>query len=149
MTILAERLYKNIPNMKFMSTLLKIDSIMFCVKDVEKASHFYEDVLGLNRAWTDNTNKMIGFIFDESDSEIVIHSDPTIPNPSFSFLVKDVEKFCKEYTRKGYHVVHKPFDVRCGKYAVLSDPDGNEIPIIDLTAFGNEPKYDLLGAARS
>lgn len=28
-------------------------------------------------------------------------------------------------------MVQKPFDVRCGKFAVLADPDGNELPIID------------------
>ena len=63
-------------------------------------------------------------------------------NPDFSFLVDDVEKFCNDYQKKGHTVIKEPFEVRCGKYAVLADPDGNEIPIIDLTKFGNKPKYD-------
>ena len=85
---------------------------------------------------------MIGFAFDESDSEIVIHSDPKIPNPDFSFLVENVEQFCEEYRKKGYSLIREPFDVRCGKIAILADPDGNAIPIVDLTKFGNKPKYD-------
>ena len=82
------------------------------------------------------------FSFKGSDSEIVIHSDPDLPNPSFSFLVKNAEKFCDEFQKKGYRVVKKPFEVRCGKYAVLADPDGNELPIIDLTKFGEKPRYE-------
>jgi len=125
-----------------MNKLLKIDNIMFFVKDLEKASKFYENVLGLKRVWTDKKNKMIGFVFDESDSEIVIHGDPEIPNPDFSFLVENVEQFCEEYRKKGYSLIREPFDVRCGKFAILADPDGNAIPIIDLTKFGNKPRYD-------
>jgi predicted enzyme related to lactoylglutathione lyase len=125
-----------------MNKLLKIDNIMFFVKDLEKASKFYENVLGLKRVWTDKKNKMIGFVFDESDSEIVIHGDPEIPNPDFSFLVENVEQFCEEYREKGYSLIREPFDVRCGKFAILADPDGNAIPIIDLTKFGNKPRYD-------
>ena len=85
---------------------------------------------------------MIGFVFLESDSEIVIHGDSSMPNPSFSFLVKNVQIFCDEYRKKGYRVIRGPFEVRCGKYAVLADLDGNELPIIDLTKFDGTPRYD-------
>lgn len=125
-----------------MNALLKIDCVMFYVSNLEKATKFYENVLGLKRVWTDREREMIGFIFPESDSEIVIHRDPSLPNPCFSFNVTNVEEFCNEYQKKGYTIVQKPFDVRCGKFAVLADPDGNELPIIDLTKFGNKPRYD-------
>ena len=118
-----------------MTNLLKIDSIMYYVSNLEGAAEFYEDVLGLKRAWTDEKHGMIGFTFKKGSSEIVIHSDPSLPNPSFSFLVKNVEEFCDNYRQKGFKVVKKSFEVRCGRYAVLSDPDGNELPIIDLTKF--------------
>jgi len=125
-----------------MVALLKIDSIMFCVSDLEKSAKFYESVLGLKVGWTDKEEGMIGFLFPESDSEIVIHRDPNLPTPSFSFLVRNVEKFCDEYKRRGYRIAREPFEVRCGKFAVLADPDGNELPIIDLTKFGDKPRYD-------
>ena len=123
-----------------MNTLLKIDSIMLYVSDLEKAAKFCENALGLRRVWTDKEQGMIDFVFPEGDSEIVIHNDSTMPNPSFSFLVKNVEQFCGEYQKKGHRVVQEPFDVRCGKFAVIADPDGNELPIIDLTKFGNKPR---------
>lgn len=115
---------------------------MFFVTDLEKSAEFYENVLGLSRAWTDKERGQIGFTFTESDSEIVIHNDPTIPNPDFSFLVDDVKTFCAEYMEKGYKIVKKPFEVRPGYFAVLEDIDGNIIQIIDLTKFGGKPKYD-------
>jgi len=126
---------------KSMNTLLKIDSIMFYVSDLEESAKFYRNILGLRQNWCDQEQGMVGFSFRESDSEIVIHGDPNLPNPSFSFLVRNVEKFCDEYQKKGYRIVKDPFGVRCGKYAVLADPDGNELPIIDLTKFGNKPRY--------
>ncbi len=115
---------------------------MFYVKNLKKAEKFYEQVLGLKKAWTDKERRQIGFVFTESDSEIVIHTDPSIPNPDFSFLVDNVVSFCKEYKRKEYKVVKEPFDVRTGKFALLEDPDGNIIQIIDLTKFNNKPRYD-------
>lgn len=124
-----------------MNTLLKIDSIMFHVSNLDESARFYRNILGLRQIWSDQEQGMIGFSLQESDSEIVIHSDPNLPNPSFSFLVRNVDKFCDAYQKKGYRIVTEPFEVRCGKYAVLADPDGNELPIIDLTKFGNKPRY--------
>jgi len=60
-----------------MNTFLKIDSIMFHVSDLEESAKFYRNILGLRQVWTDQEQGMVGFSFQESDSEIVIHSDPT------------------------------------------------------------------------
>lgn len=122
--------------------LLKIDNIMFRVKDLKKSAKFYEKELGMKKVWEDTHNGMIGFAFPHGDSEIVIHSNPEIPNPDFSFLVDNVENFCKDFVKKGHKIIIKPFDIRCGKLAVISDEDGNSIPICDLTKFGGKPKYD-------
>lgn len=71
----------------------KVDIIMFCVKDLDSAARFYEDALTLRRVWTDNERGRIGLMLAESDAEVVIHNDPDLPNPSFSFLVEDVWRF--------------------------------------------------------
>ena len=125
-----------------MRALAKVDSIMFRVKDLDSAARFYEDALGLRRVWTDNERGMIGLMLAESDSEVVIHTDPDLPNPSFSFLVEDVRRFSDKHRGAGHAVLAEPFEVRTGYFAVLGDEDGNEIPIIDLTKFGNRPRYD-------
>jgi catechol 2,3-dioxygenase-like lactoylglutathione lyase family enzyme len=118
--------------------LKKIDNIMFRVKDLDKSAEFYQKELGMKKAWEDKKEKMAGFIFPESDSEIVIHTNPKIPNPDINFLVKDVNEFVKSFKGK----ILMRMDVRSGKLAVLEDLDGNKIPIVDLTKFGNKPRYD-------
>lgn len=126
-----------------MNGLIKIDSIMFRVTDLDASAAFYSGVLGLRQVWRDDGHQMIGFVFPESDSEIVIHTNPDIPNPDFSFLVDDVAAFVQAYRDAGHAVLVEPFEVRTGKLAVLSDPDGNAISIIDLAGFGGWPRYDL------
>jgi len=115
---------------------------MYRVSDLQKAAVFYTRVLGMKQVWEDKERKMIGFTFPESDTEIVIHANPDLPKFDYSYLVKDVVAACREFEAAGYRVKLQPVAVRPGKYAVLLDPDGNEIPIIDLTAFGGVPRYD-------
>jgi len=114
---------------------------MFFVKGLEKAAGFYEENFGLKRTWSDDENKMVGFVFEKSDSEIVLHGNADLPNPDFSFLVENVEDFCLAYEAAGGRVMARPFEVRCGNFAILADPDGNKIPIIDLAKFGGRPRY--------
>jgi len=125
-----------------MPGLRKIDSVMVRVTDLDASARFYEEVMGLKRAWTDTENQMIGFLFPGNDSELVIHTDPKLSSPSYSFSVEDVVEFCERFREQGYTVLMEPFEVRCGMYAVLADPDGNRINIIDLKKFGGEPRYD-------
>lgn len=123
-----------------MNKLLKIDNIMYRVSDLERAEKFYTEVLGMRRVWKDKN--AIGLMFEQSDSEIVIHTNPDIPKFDYSYLVEDVVTFCNGIKEKGYKILFGPIDVRPGKYAVIGDPDENTIPIIDLTKFGGKPKYD-------
>lgn len=122
------------------NSLLKIDNIMYRVKDLEEGERFYREVLGLKKVWEDKERKMIGFQLEQSDSEIVIQNNPDLSDFELSYLVENVEEFIKEREGQGLKVASGPIDVRTGKYAVLEDPDGNKIPIIDLTKFGGKPR---------
>jgi len=126
-----------------MNQLLRIDSILYKVDDLEKSAKFYEQNLGMRIAWRDYSSKMIGLVFRSSrDSEIVLHNDESIPNYDFSFIVRNVNDFVEEYKSKGLKVKVEPKDIRCGRYAILLDLDNNIIPILDLTKFNNKPRYD-------
>ncbi len=114
---------------------------MFRVSDLDRAARFYESEMGMRRAWTDTERGQIGFLFAEGGSEIVIHTDPAIPSPDLSFLVDDVVAFCEDHRRHGHTVRREPTDVRCGKLALLEDPDGNLVQIIDLSWFGGAARY--------
>ena len=126
-----------------MNKLLNIDNVMYRVSDLQEAEKFYIGVLGLKKLWEDKLLNMTGFGFDsdKGKSEIVIHSNPNIPDFDYSYLVEDVISFCGQVREKGYKILLEPIEVRPGKYAVVSDSDGNKIPIIDLTKFGGNPRY--------
>jgi lactoylglutathione lyase len=124
-----------------MNRILKIDSVMYQVKDLDMAARFYEKVLGLKKAWTDKKAGMIGFLCEKNETEVVI-SNTSIPEPGWCFSVENVEDYCREFEKEGHVVLTRPFNVRCGKFAILQDPDGNKIPIIDLTKFNNVPRFD-------
>ena len=121
--------------------LKKIDAVMLRVSDLEKTAEFYVDVMGLKRGWTDLENQMIGLIFPGNDTELVLHCDESLPDPNVSYQVDDVERFVKDYKAKGYMVLVEPFDIRCGKCAILEDPEGHSIEVMDITKFG-KPRYD-------
>ena len=123
-----------------MKGLKKIDAVLHRVGDIDEAIQFYLDVLGLRLGWRDES--MAGLLFPGNDSELVLHIDDSLPNPNISFQVEDVDDFVEEYREKGYNVLVEPFNIRCGMCAVLSDPYGNGIEVMDLTKFDGVPRFD-------
>jgi len=94
-----------------MNKLLKIDCIMYKVEDPLKAAEFYVKVPRMKKMWEDKEANLVGLAFSESDSEIVLHNDPAIPNYDFSFLVDNVEEFCRDFKNKGYKIKRAPSEV--------------------------------------
>ncbi len=123
-------------------SIQKVDAVMYLVDDIYDAAKFYEEALGLRRGWTDDENGMIGMLFPGNDTELVLHMDKSLPNPNISYQVRDVEDFVQRYREQGYRVLGDPFDIRCGKCALLENPYGARIEIMDLTKFGGEPRFD-------
>jgi lactoylglutathione lyase len=123
-----------------MTGIKKIDAVIHRVADLDEAIKFYVEVLGLKLGWKDES--MAGVLFPGNDSELVLHTDENLPNPNVSFQVENVEAFVEEYKGKGYKVLVEPFDIRCGRCAVLSDPYGNGIEVMDLTKFDGVPRFD-------
>ena len=124
------------------TVLRKVDSMMYKVKDMAISEAFYTEVMGLTKVWEDTELGMMGFLLRDSDSEIVLHTRDDLPPFSYNYLVDHVQQFCDEHRRKDYKIAFGPIKVRSGSYAVLVDPDGNRIPIIDLTEFGGVPRYE-------
>lgn len=121
--------------------LRKIDAVLLRVKNLEETAKFYTTVMGMKRGWTDTEHQMIGLLFPDNDTELVLHCDETLPDPNVSYQVKDVIGFVEQYRKAGYKVLREPFDIRCGKCAILQDPEGHSIEIMDITKFG-EPRFD-------
>ncbi|HEX2910822.1 MAG TPA: VOC family protein, partial [Chloroflexia bacterium] len=108
------------------------DCVMILVDDVEVATAYYEKVFGLRLEWCENGSA--GLVFPESDAEIVLHSDPGLPSPmEVHYLVDDVVAAVAEYASEGCEILVAPFDITIGKCAVIKDPFGTRLCILDMT----------------
>jgi predicted enzyme related to lactoylglutathione lyase len=121
------------------SMFKKVDCVMIRVDDVDAAVKFYREVFGMKPLWSDNGATGLGF--PETDAEIVLHSNADIPHKvEVHYLVDDVEAAVSICAGKGCRIVEPPFDILIGKCAVISDPFGTTICILDATS-GRRPTY--------
>ena len=112
--------------------LRKIDCVMVRVNDSEAAATYYAEVFGLRPQWSGDDS--IGLVFPESDAEIVLHNDPDIPSSvEVHYLVDDVIASVAECAAQRCHILVEPFDITIGKCAVIQDPFGTRLCILDMT----------------
>lgn len=112
--------------------LRKIDCIMIRVDDVEAAAAYYAKVFGLHPQWSGDGS--IGLVFSDTDAEIVLHRDLDLPSSvEVHYLVDDVVAAVAYYEEQGCHILVSPFDITIGKCAVIKDPFGTRLCILDLT----------------
>lgn len=113
--------------------LKKIDCVMVKVDNLDQARDFYRDRLGLSELWRDDSQPAIGMGFPESDAEIVLHLMHLSARIDVHYLVDDVDRSVHELREQGVHIVEEPFDIPIGKCAVLLDPFGNAVSILDMS----------------
>lgn len=105
---------------------------MVKVDDIDTARDFYLRVFGMLPAWRDATSA--GLKFPESDAEVVLHNIASIPaRVDVTYLVDDVVAAVAALTAEGCAIAAAPFDVAIGKCAVIADPFGTPLTIIDMT----------------
>jgi lactoylglutathione lyase len=113
------------------NVLRKIDCVMLRVDDLEAAASFYARAFGLRRLWQDGLS--VGMAMAETDAEIVLHTMDLPREYGVHYLVDDVDLAVSSYREQGGVVRNPPFDVAIGRCAVLEDPFGNVLCILDLS----------------
>lgn len=112
--------------------LKKIDCVMVYTDRLEEAARFYTDVFGLNLVWRDAES--VGLVFPESDAEIVLHTNANLLSKlEVHYLVENVSEAVETLRQKGCEVQVEPFDIAIGKCAVIRDPFGTQLSILDMT----------------
>jgi lactoylglutathione lyase len=110
---------------------------MIRVESVEAAAAYYTRVFGLRARWSGDG--AIGLALPESDAEIVLHSDPSIPSRvEVYYLVDNVLAAIRNCAAEGCEILVAPLDIRIGKCAVIRDPFGTRLCILDMTK-GSRP----------
>lgn len=108
----------------------KIDCLSLPVQDLDEALGFYQHSLGHELIWRDAT--AAGLRMPQSNSELVLHIDkrPLEVDLLVASVPQAIERFC----RAGGSKVLGPFQIRIGLCAVVRDPWGNELVILDTSS---------------
>ena len=111
----------------------KLGLIMLVVKDMERSTQFYRDVLGLevvfqSPGWThlDAGNIHVG-LHPEGKAK----SAPTM-GCTFGFYVADVRKTADELKAKGVPMILEPKEEDFGWLAIVADPDGYAVQLGEM-----------------
>ena len=85
----------------------------------------------------------IGLRLPDDVAELVLQVER--PEPETDLLVSDVETAVLDWVAAGGRVDVEPFDIQIGRCAVVLDPFGNRLVLLDLS---RGPISDRLPAAR-
>ena len=112
--------------------LKRVDCVMYRVEDVDAAIAFYRDVMGLTPIW--RAGNMAGLDFPETPgTEVVVHSEPHIPKLDVNYKVDDVLTAVQQLQAAGCTIVAGPFPIAIGNCAVVLDPFGHSLTLVDMT----------------
>ncbi len=100
------------------------------VADLAAALSFYRDRLGHDLIW--RTPTAVGLRLPESEAELVLHTEIGRP-PATEFLVAALPEAISRFQAAGGALVAGPFDIQIGSCAVVSDPWGNRLVLLDMS----------------
>jgi lactoylglutathione lyase len=113
---------------KVTSPLFKgIDCVRLPVSDLASGLAFYRDRIGLEVIWV--TEGSAGLKMPEDDSEIVVYTEGR--GEEIDILVDSADDAARSFESAGGEVVVPPFDIMIGRCAVVKDPWGNELVLLD------------------
>jgi predicted enzyme related to lactoylglutathione lyase len=107
----------------------KIDSLQLPVPDLERALAFYRDSLGHELVWRSEVGA--GLRFPDGDGELVLQTER--PQPETDLLVESVQAAVERFVAAGGRVLAEPFEIQIGQCAVVSDPFGNVLVVLDAS----------------
>lgn len=108
--------------------LLEIDAVTIPVPDLEKGLSFYRDGLGHEVIWRNEALGQVGLRVPNSATEIVL---ATTLAYAPDWQVDSVGAATEIFVAKGGRVVTGPEDIPIGQVAVVEDPFGNALVLLD------------------
>lgn len=105
----------------------KVDCLRLPVPDLEAGLRCYRDELGHELIW--RTASAAGLRLPESSAELVIHTEDT--GTETDLTVEAVERAVERIVAAGGRALRPPFDIAIGKCAVVADPFGNVLVLLD------------------
>ena len=114
------------------SPLLRmVDAVTIPVSDLDEGLRFYCDQLGHQLLWRHDAIGQAGLLLPDSTTEIVLSTEvgyaPT-------WLVASLDEALERIAAAGGRVVAQPRTIPVGRLAVVADPFGNRLVLLDLSA---------------
>lgn len=107
----------------------KLDCIQLPVPDLDAAIAFYRGRLGHEVLWRRKTSA--GLQLPETDAELVLQTERE--EGETDILVASADAAAEHFIRSGGRVLEAPFDIEIGRCAVVEDPWGNRLVLLDMT----------------
>ena len=112
-----------------MPLIRKVDCVRLYVPDLETGLAFYRDQLGHELIW--RTETAAGLRLPESEAELVIQTEDQ--RQEVDLLVESADEAAKFIDQAGGRVIVPPFDIQIGRCAVVEDPWGNPLVLLDTS----------------
>jgi lactoylglutathione lyase len=112
-----------------MALIRKVDCVRLYVPDLEDGLAFYRDQLGHELIW--RTETAAGLRLPESEAELVLQTEDQ--RQEVDLLVDSADEAVRFIEQAGGQVIVPPFDIQIGRCAVIQDPWGNPLVLLDTS----------------
>jgi lactoylglutathione lyase len=124
----------------------KVGAIILLTTNMKKSIKFYKDTLGLpiktkSADWTEFFSDGTVLALHPAKKKYKLKAGPNI---LVGFMVNDLDDSVKQLKKKKVKFFKKPKEEPFGIHAIILDPDGHLISIVQLKAKPTEG-FDLLG----
>ncbi len=130
------------------SPLLRlVDAVTIPVPDLDEGLRFYRDQLGHQLLWRHDDIGQAGLLLPDSTTEIVLTTDvgyaPT-------WLVASLDEALDHITTGGGRVIDPPRAIPVGRLAVVADPFGNRLVLLDLSVgrYVTNEAHEVVGVSK-
>lgn len=106
--------------------LKKVNAVLVRVPSIEQGLDFYREQLGMQTLWKKEDMAAVRL----GESELILS---TKLDPGANFLVESVDLAVKVFERAGGTIVVPPEDTSIGQTAVVVDPFGNILTLVELS----------------
>jgi predicted enzyme related to lactoylglutathione lyase len=110
--------------------LRSVDAITIPVPGLDEGLAFYRDRLGHQLLWRNDAVGQAGLALPDSRVEVVLSTRQQMePN----WLVESIDAAVHDLVQAGASVAAPPTTIPVGKVAVVTDPFGNPLVLVELT----------------
>lgn len=108
----------------------KVDAVTVPVPDLDSGLRFYRDRLGHELLWRNDELGQAGLALPDSDTEIVLSTRLDLAP---AWLVSSADRAAGDVVAAGGRMLADPADIPVGRVAVVADPFGNPLVLVDLS----------------